>query len=449
MRVTLCFSLKNNPNEKCILTVNETPLCGTIMLFHRDSYRLIVAGGGTGGVTAFVGEQLNHTSAEIVYLDFSKTSMKIAQTRVRNRKLSKIVWIQSWIEGVRYLGMGLFDDLQCSGVLHHLKSPSYGLNVLKECLTINGKMELMVYAKYGRTGVYQIQHLMKMINSNEYEIQNELLNTNHTLNALPENNWFVLNSNINDHRHGNIGIYDLLLHKRDVAFSIKTLFEWIGGGSLHFVDFDYYVQRFYLKIQYVFSDHDIKRKLSILYTHKQMYAAELLQGRICQHSFYASKTKYNVADIHDQSNMLYIYGKPRGMRETIANKNNYKIFENKKYFKARMSERVIIQTQWNSWMLPYDDKEGKMSIEFGFKANPFNQFLVDRLLDSNRGVKLKNVYSEYRKTLSFNISNDELHRLTDDFYNSVKDTEMFLLKDQSINPFPKTSFLTLWQINST
>ena len=41
---------------------------------------MIVAGGGTGGVAVFMGEQLNHTNGEIVYLDFSTASMHIAQT---------------------------------------------------------------------------------------------------------------------------------------------------------------------------------------------------------------------------------------------------------------------------------------------------------------------------------------------------------------------------------
>ena len=91
---------------------------------------MVVAGGGTGGVTVFYGEQLNHTNAEVVYVDFSKASMQISQQRARFRKLENIIWIRTWIEGVRYLGIGLFGQSQCSGVLHHLKSPILGLNIL-------------------------------------------------------------------------------------------------------------------------------------------------------------------------------------------------------------------------------------------------------------------------------------------------------------------------------
>ena len=74
-------------------------------------------------MTVFVSEQLRHTNAEIIYLDFSLTSMNISQRRARTRKLENIIWIHGWIEDVRYLGLGLFHELQSTGVLHHLKNP--------------------------------------------------------------------------------------------------------------------------------------------------------------------------------------------------------------------------------------------------------------------------------------------------------------------------------------
>ena len=168
------------------------------MIFYlRDNYRFMVAGGGTGGVTVYVSEQLRHTNAEIVYLDFSSASMKIAQRRARIRKLENMVWIRSWIEEVRFLGLGLFKDFQCSGVLHHLKSPPYGLNVLKGQLTSDGGINIMVYGLYGRSGVYHMQELIKMINTNTYEIKNEIKNVNITLSVVPKENWFNLLPKLN------------------------------------------------------------------------------------------------------------------------------------------------------------------------------------------------------------------------------------------------------------
>ena len=204
----------------------------------RNYYRVIVAGGGTGGTTVFFGEQLNHTNAEVVYIDFSSTSMKISQQRTRFRNLRNIIWINSWIEGIRFLGMGVFESVQSSGVLHHLKIPLLGLNILKDNLTNKGGLHIMVYGKYGRSAIYQTQELFGRVNGNLADLEFELATASQILNVLPHSNWFIQNPLVTDHKEGNIGIYDLFLHKRDTSFSIDMLLRWIMNAGLHFVEFD-------------------------------------------------------------------------------------------------------------------------------------------------------------------------------------------------------------------
>ena len=409
-----------------------------------------MAGGGTGGVTVFCGEQLNHTNAEIVYLDFSTTSMKIAQRRAQIRSLKNIIWVRSWIEDARFLGMGTFNELQCSGVLHHLKNPSFGLNILKDVLEPEGKMGLMVYAKYGRAAVYHMQHLMKMINSYATsEIDMELNNAKHALKVLPKHNWFIINNFVNDHKSGAVGIYDLLLHKRDISFSFETLFEWIHYGGLHVVDVDYYLQRYLIKPKYVFFDDNIKEIITRLELSKQYHASEILHGKVIKHSFYSSKTQNNVADIQDDSNVLFINGVPHGLREAIITKTNYKTYGNETFFRAELSRRFIIQDHTDFRTLPFEDENQRNDhVVFGYKSNNFTDFLVDRLVRSNKGVKLKGLYSEYKMVLNSNINKQDFSKLLNEFYHFVKDTEVFLLKKNYISPFPKTAFNHFFKVSS-
>ena len=56
---------------------------------------------------------------------------------------------------------GHFDLIICVGVLHHLENPSDGLNKLNSVLKNDGFIFIMVYGKYGRTGIYQMQDLLK------------------------------------------------------------------------------------------------------------------------------------------------------------------------------------------------------------------------------------------------------------------------------------------------
>jgi SAM-dependent methyltransferase len=407
---------------------------------------MIIAGGGTGATTAFIAEQLNHTNGEVVYIDFSMSSMKISQERTRIRKLQNIIWIQSWIEALIYLGIGSFDELQCSGVLHHLKIPSIGLKTLKDTLSKNGGMTLMVYAKYGRTAVYHIQHLMKMINADQHEIETEIKRAKITIDALPGHNWFIANQLMSDHFQGNIGIYDLFLHKRDIAFGFQTLFQWIQEGGLHFIDFHSIKKRLNLKIKYQHFDNILKTKTFMMAETKQLSITELLHGRIIKHDFYASKIKSCVADLHDASNVLYLYGNPYGFRQALANRRNMVVLKNQTVFFATMAEIYRLQTTFN-----YNDDLGTKyqssdPITLNFRCNNFSEFLVNRLVDSTRGVNLKSLYQDYRRTINSNIRDNDLVSLTKDFYDSVKDTELFLLKKQYVNRFPKTAFLIFFVI---
>ena len=77
-------------------------------------------------MAVFMAEQLNNTNAEIVYLDFSRESMKIARRRAGFMNLHNIVWVNDKIENISTLGLGKFDLIQCSGTLHHLEDPLEG-----------------------------------------------------------------------------------------------------------------------------------------------------------------------------------------------------------------------------------------------------------------------------------------------------------------------------------
>ena len=105
-------------------------------------------------------EQLNHTNSEVVYFDFSRTSMSIAQYRTKMRGWLKIVWVMDWIESIPRLGLGNFDFVVSTGVLHHLKSSQNGLNIISGLQQANGGAEIMVYGTYGRTPIYWIQKLV-------------------------------------------------------------------------------------------------------------------------------------------------------------------------------------------------------------------------------------------------------------------------------------------------
>ena len=154
------------------------------------SLRVLIAGGGTGDATVYLGRQLRDTRAEVVYVDLSEQSQQIARARASQHGIEdRIKWVRGSLLELPNLGLGKFDYINCSGVLHHLADPVAGLAALRGVLSDRGGMGIMVYARYGRAGVYQMQNLMRTLNGGEPDPRVCIDRTKLVLDRLPPSNW--------------------------------------------------------------------------------------------------------------------------------------------------------------------------------------------------------------------------------------------------------------------
>lgn len=205
-----------------------------------EGLRVLVAGGGTGDATVFLAEQLRATKAEVVHLDFSRTSLELARRRVEARGLSNVRFVRESLLDLPALGLGAFDYINCVGVLHHLPDPDAGLAALLGSLAPDGALGLMLYGTIGRAGVYQMQELLRLAIGDEPELRKRIGRAREILAATPPTNWFRRGADLYaDHRAGDAGLYDLLLHPRDRAYTVEEIFAWMGdrhGLHLEFTD---------------------------------------------------------------------------------------------------------------------------------------------------------------------------------------------------------------------
>ena len=270
--------------------------------------RVLVAGGGTGDAAIYLAEQLKHTRSTVTYLDISRASMKVAKKRAKMRKLKNIKWVHGSLLDLPRSGLGKFKYINCSGVLHHLEDPSAGLLALQSVLEDDGAIGLMVYAKYGRFGIYQVQDLMKLINKGEEDINKQISDTRTILSSLPETNWFIRGEELAvDHReNGDIGYFDLFLHSQDRAYSIPELHQWLNSCGLNFTGFVFEKAR-YDPAQYI-DDKSLLKKISGMPEAEQHAVAELLSGAITKHTFYCSPTRKAPPDLHDDEMVPFLWG---------------------------------------------------------------------------------------------------------------------------------------------
>jgi hypothetical protein len=256
-------------------------------------------------------EQLRDTDADLVYLDISAASLQVAKERAAIRGLTNITWVHGSLLDVAKVVEGEFDFIQCSGVLHHLESPETGLAALVSVLKGDGILGLMLYARYGREGVYQIQKLMRILNADELNMQAKVENCKAVLNVLPPTNGFQpLRNLINDVRQfGDIGIYDLFLHSNDVAYSIPETYAFLrtSGLTLTHLFFDSYTNmgNNLYRLEAYLKDDSLLQVIGTLSLEKKQAAAELMHGKILKHSFYASRQQPALPAIDDLDNVPF------------------------------------------------------------------------------------------------------------------------------------------------
>ncbi|MSQ31551.1 MAG: class I SAM-dependent methyltransferase [Dehalococcoidia bacterium] len=254
---------------------------------HLDGdFRVLDAGCGTGDNTIFLAEQLRGTGAEVVALDFSSASLTIARRRAELRGLDGVRFVEASLEDAPALGLGSFDFIVTTGVLHHLESPAVGLAALRDVLKPDGGLGVMVYARYGREPVYEMQALLRRLAPAALPPVERLRIMRATLAALPPDHRALRPLTDPAQFRGEIstdaGAYDLLLHTQDRPYTVPEVYEWLDGVAMALREFS--IPRRYEPSTYLRDGH--AERLPQAERHA---VAELLHGAMRKHEFYASR----------------------------------------------------------------------------------------------------------------------------------------------------------------
>jgi SAM-dependent methyltransferase len=246
-------------------------------------FRALVAGGGTGDGTIMLAQGLadRNCPAEILYLDLSTASRRIAEARAADRGLTNIRFeTGSLLEAPSF---GQFDYIDCCGVLHHLADPAAGFNALAAALAPHGGLGLMLYGELGRTGVYPMQAALRALGAGLPDAERVAL-AKRLLKDLPASNWLRHNPHLADHLNNDAGLYDLLLHAQDRAYRVPEIYALLAGAGLRLVTF---IEPMRYAPETWLTDPALKRRAAALDGPARAALAEELQGSLKQHAFYA------------------------------------------------------------------------------------------------------------------------------------------------------------------
>ncbi|HEX4183878.1 MAG TPA: class I SAM-dependent methyltransferase, partial [Caulobacteraceae bacterium] len=195
---------------------------------YRDDRSILVAGCGTSQAAKYA---LRWPAASITGIDVSATSLAFAETLKAKYGLANLELRQIDVEQAPALGR-CFDHVVCTGVLHHLADPDAGLRALRSVLAPAGALHLMVYAPYGRAGVYLIQDYCRRLSVGATDT--EIADLVQALKALPGDHPLApLLRNSPDFRTA-AGLADALLHPQDRSYSVPQLLGFLARAGLSF-----------------------------------------------------------------------------------------------------------------------------------------------------------------------------------------------------------------------
>jgi SAM-dependent methyltransferase len=245
----------------------------------RPDRSILVAGCGTSQAARHA---LMEPHARVIAIDVSETSLRHTHDLQKKHDIRNLQLHRLAIERIAELGE-TFDQIVCTGVLHHLSDPDAGLRSLRDVLTRDGAMHIMVYAPYGRAGITMMQDYCRLLGIGVRD--EDLRDLGKTVQALPMDHPIAgVVKRAKDFARPN-ALADALLNPQDRAYSVPQIYDWLERCGLRFGR--WYEQGGYLPQCGAIEGAPHRARLAALPPPAQHAAIELLRGTMDRHSFVA------------------------------------------------------------------------------------------------------------------------------------------------------------------
>lgn len=170
---------------------------------------------------------------KVLGIDVSDASLSHQRSLKERHGLSNLELLEIDLTHIAQLDR-TFDFITCTGVLHHLEDPDKGLKALASVLRPDGVMNIMVYGKHLRMGVYPLQEAFRLMRLEQTAGDVSLIKD--VLQSLPQDHpvhRYVSHSNDLSY---DAGIVDTFLNPVDQAYAVKDIFSFTRGAGLDFLN---------------------------------------------------------------------------------------------------------------------------------------------------------------------------------------------------------------------
>ncbi len=251
---------------------------------YREDRSILVAGCGTIQAAHYAARW---PRAQVIGIDVSETSIAFAREVKRKHALDNLELHELPIERAPELEQS-FEYIVCTGVLHHLSDPDAGLRALRGVLAPNGALHVMVYAPYGRAGVYVLQEYCRRLGIGRTD--EEIRDLAASLKALPPDHPLVPLLRSSPDFANTAGLADALLHPQDRSYSVPQFVDFLDRAYLVFGR--WLRQAPYLPWCGALASSPHASRLITLSPEAQYAAIELFRGTMARHSAVAYRRDF-------------------------------------------------------------------------------------------------------------------------------------------------------------
>lgn len=243
----------------------------------RDDLDILVAGCGSNAAARYA---YNHPQARVTGIDLSAASLAHEAYLKDKHQLVNLTLRQMRLEDLPGLGQE-FDFIDVSGVLHHLPDPVGGLQALARVLRPEGTIAIMVYGRYGRTGVYMLQDMFRLMGLGQSA--DDVLTVKQTLATTPKSHPIhAYVARTRDVTY-DAGLVDTFLHRQDRAYTVAECLDLVRDAGLRFMH--WWDNILYYGEGQLNLGHDFYRKVNALPEPSIWQFMELFNGTLGQHAF--------------------------------------------------------------------------------------------------------------------------------------------------------------------
>ena len=198
-------------------------------ILNKPNPRILIAGCGTGYQLINTSRYLN---AEITAIDLSKQSLAYAKRKTIEYGMKNIEFYEMDILNLPLLNKQ-YDCILCTGVLHHMKNPTAGLESILKCLAPQGLLKLGLYSEIAREVIVKARSFIqsesiqpKLIDIRKFrsKIINDQLNEFKDL--LKYGDFFTIS-----------GFRDLCFNVQEIRYSLIDLEKLLNIYNLDFKGF--------------------------------------------------------------------------------------------------------------------------------------------------------------------------------------------------------------------